>query len=358
MSTLCLRAAKQVEIIRTLASLILLVIIPFVRFQSRFHLCFYVGCFASSLHGDTSKAAVAGEKLSRFATHVNERASGWLEAFVGPVRALPHAWTHLVINLTILAVEWRLLLLGVCWQLVHSTATNVVYYLEATRMTGAQRLPLHDLSFEVLPLLSGYMWGLSDLLLLGIIAFVVGMVPLSLVAAFRKPDRKPLYIAFAARRFFLSLVLLQTLRIISFTVTLLPGSSYQCLYTLTDAQKASAAGDLAEGLAAPEGNSDAWNPPRTLPEVFLTMDAWTGCGDLMFSSHMIFAMLCCMTVARYFPWRAAKLLVLGAVLVMVPLTLAARKHYTLDVFTSLYVVPCVYELLYLKFPDKVNRISV
>ena len=274
---------------------------------------------------------------------------------MGPVRALPHAWSHLVINLTILAVEWRLFLLGGCWQLVHSTATNVVYYLEATRMTGAQRLPLHDLSFEVLPLLSGFMWGLSDLLLLGIISFVVAMVPLSLVAAFRKPDRRPLYIAFAARRFFLSLVLLQTLRMVSFTVTLLPGSSFQCLYTLTDAQKASAAGTLAEGLASPEGNSAAWNPPRNLPDVLLTMDAWTGCGDLMFSSHMIFAMLCCMTVSRYFPWRAAKVLVLAAVLVMVPLTLAARKHYTLDVFTSLYVVPCVYELLYLKFPDKVNR---
>lgn len=309
----------------------------------------------SSPYADASKGAAAGEKLSRFATHVNDKVFGCAEARLGPARTLPHAWSHLVMNLTILAVEWKLLLLGVGWQLVHSTATNVVYYLEATRMTGAQRLPLHDLGFEVLPLLSGYMWGLSDLLLISIIVFVVAMVPLSLVVAFRTPDRKPLFIAFAARRFFLSLIILQTLRMVSFTVTLLPGSSYQCLYTLTDAQKASAAGSLAEGLAAPEGNSDAWNPPRTLHDVVFTADAWTGCGDLMFSSHMIFAMLCCMTVRRYCPWRAAQRCVLAAVLVMVPLTLAARKHYTLDVFTSLYVVPCVYELLYLKFPDQVQR---
>jgi hypothetical protein len=304
--------------------------------------------------GDASKAAAAGEKLSRFATHVNDKVFGCAEAWLGPVRSRPNAWAHFAVNLAVLAAEWKLLLFGVGWQLVHSTATNLVYYLEATRLTAAQRLPLHDLGFEALPLLSGAMWGLSDFLLVTIIVFVVATVPLSLVVAFRKPDRKPLFIAFAARRFFLSLVILQTLRMVSFTVTLLPGSSYQCLYTLTDAQKAGVAGRLAEGLAAPEGNSEAWNPPRTLHDIVFTADAWTGCGDLMFSSHMIFAMLCCMTVRRYCPWRLAHGCVLAAVLVMVPLTLAARKHYTLDVFTSLYVVPCVYELLYLKFPDKVS----
>jgi len=37
---------------------------------------------------------------------------------------------------------------------------------------------------------------------------------------------------------------------------------------------------------------------------------------------------------------------------MVPFTLASRKHYTLDVITSLYVTTLMYELGSLKYPDK------
>ena len=45
----------------------------------------------------------------------------------------------------------------------------------------------------------------------------------------------------------------------------------------------------------------------------------------------------------------SRLISIGAVLIL--LTLMSRKHYTIDVFTALYVGPIVYELLWVKFPD-------
>lgn len=38
--------------------------------------------------------------------------------------------------------------------------------------------------------------------------------------------------------------------------------------------------------------------------------------------------------------------------VIVPFILAARKHYTVDVFTALYVTPLVFTLLSIRFPDR------
>ena len=37
---------------------------------------------------------------------------------------------------------------------------------------------------------------------------------------------------------------------------------------------------------------------------------------------------------------------------MVPFILAARKHYSIDIFTALYVTPLVFEVLRIYFPDQ------
>ena len=54
----------------------------------------------------------------------------------------------------------------------------------------------------------------------------------------------------------------------------------------------------------------------------------------------------------YFPWPGTKGFSTACLVLLVPFTLASRKHYTVDVFTSLYVVPIMYELMKVKFPDK------
>ena len=43
---------------------------------------------------------------------------------------------------------------------------------------------------------------------------------------------------------------------------------------------------------------------------------------------------------------------------IVPFILAARKHYTVDVFTALYVTPLVFELLWTRFPDRDTSVDL
>ena len=72
----------------------------------------------------------------------------------------------------------------------------------------------------------------------------------------------------------------------------------------------------------------------------------------MFSSHTIFAVLSVMATWDYFPFPGTKGFSTACLVILVPFTLASRKHYSVDVFTSLYVVPVIYELMKLKFPDE------
>lgn len=70
-----------------------------------------------------------------------------------------------------------------------------------------------------------------------------------------------------------------------------------------------------------------------------------GCGDLMFSSHTIYTLTFILAMSKY--WYN-KYLTLYFVLVQATtavLIVAARKHYTVDVFTALYVVPMIWFLL-------------
>lgn len=58
-------------------------------------------------------------------------------------------------------------------QVFHSTLTNLVYYLSSTLLNGAQRTPLYDVSFQVLPLLTGALWHVSDIFIYILITTVV-----------------------------------------------------------------------------------------------------------------------------------------------------------------------------------------
>ena len=236
--------------------------------------------------------------------------------------------------------------------MVHSCFTNLVFYLESKLLTGAQRMPLHDLAFDYLPVVTGAWWHFTDYLIYSMLFSVGFLVIISTFVAFNFRERRPIHAVFVLKRYFQTIMILQTLRILSFMFTLLPGSSVQCLYTPTEAQLAGPASDFVSGVADPAGNPPEWEPPTTLYDILFRIDPATGCGDLMFSSHTVFATLCVMLVWDYFPWRASKLYMAVCITFLIPLTLASRKHYTVDVLTSLYLTPIVYELMRLKMPDR------
>jgi len=228
----------------------------------------------------------------------------------------------------------------------------LVYYLENTTLTAPQRLPLYDLSFAHLPLLSGPLWLFSDFLVYTLITITVVMLLSNFFVKWSFCDKPSSY---ALLRFFKTLVILQFLRSASFLVTFLPGASEQCLYTITDEMKDETVGEWVEGVADERGNSVNWNPPETWGGILFRSDSSKGCGDLIFSSHIMFALLSLITIIKYFRSKFLTILMSILVLIMIPFTLASRKHYSIDVLTSCYIVPIMYEILWMKFPDVCTR---
>ena len=98
--------------------------------------------------------------------------------------------------------------------------------------------------------------------------------------------------------------------------------------------------------------NSGWAPPTELNDIIFRVDASNGCGDLMFSSHTIFTMSFVCIVFRYFNFKWLKLIMALLQIAIVPFILAARKHYSVDVFTALYVTPLVFGFMRTYFPDR------
>jgi len=110
--------------------------------------------------------------------------------------------------------------------------------------------------------------------------------------------------------------------------------------------------EMLIGPAPAEGNPAGWAPPTELNDIIFRVDASNGCGDLMFSSHTIYTMSFVCIVFRYFNFKWLKLIMALLQIAIVPFILAARKHYSVDVFTALYVTPLVFEFMRTYFPDR------
>lgn len=87
-----------------------------------------------------------------------------------------------------------------------------------------------------------------------------------------------------------------------------------------------------------------FNPP-TIGELFTRLDSLTGCGDLMFSSHTIYTVSLILTIWKYWPNKYGITIMVCVQIIIAFLIVASRKHYTLDVFSALYIVPLFWLVL-------------
>eukprot|EP00736_Rhodelphis_marinus_P008326 Rmarinus@m.8286 len=230
-------------------------------------------------------------------------------------KSLHHFHEHWPVELQLLKQQWKWLLFAGCWQYVHSVATNLVYYLHE-----ASKEPIKDLGFDLFPAFDEddplQEW-LSELFF-GIIMGVAVLVALLPLFDPSSPKRN-IFVIYTLKRYAVVLVICQTLRIVSFLCTVLPSPNYHCR----------------------EGSED-YDPPETVWDILFRMDATFGCGDLIFSSHTLFSVLCCIIVHVYCPVRAVTVLSWMLLLVLAALTLMSRKHYSVDIVVAWYTVPLVW----------------
>jgi hypothetical protein len=219
---------------------------------------------------------------------------------------------------------WRVIILGLVFQWVHSIAANVAYYLHEPRDT------LPDIGFRVIPELGPELQWISEA---AFFTFFISTILFGFSPLFIQYQRPKFATAIVAR--FLGVcTLAQTLRIICFLVTSLPGPNYHC-----------------------RPYSAEYNPPKDVLAILFNADPFKHCGDLVFSSHTIFVMLCACTWNKYGPEFIGKKALCCCCLVFGTLVVAARKHYSLDVVVAMWTVPLLWIAYDQYYPDKLPEFS-
>uniref|UniRef100_A0A2N9IQS1 Sphingomyelin synthase-like domain-containing protein n=1 Tax=Fagus sylvatica TaxID=28930 RepID=A0A2N9IQS1_FAGSY len=135
----------------------------------------------------------------------------------------------------------------------------------------------------------------------------------------------------------------QFLRIVTFYSTQLPGPNYHCREV--------------DSLCA--GSKLATLPrPGSVFEVLLInfpRGIVYGCGDLIFSSHMIFTLVFVRTYEKYGTRRCIKQFAWLLAVIQSFLIVASRKHYTVDVVVAWYTVNLVVFFIDKKLPELPDR---
>lgn len=231
-------------------------------------------------------------------------------------------------EINLLVDNWKYLLAGLVCQYIHGLAARGVHYLHRPGPT------LQDLGFMLLPELGQDKAYMSETLFTFIFLsfFLWTFHPFILKS-------KKIYTVLVWCRVLSFLVFSQMLRILTFYSTQLPGPNYHCR----------------------EGSKLATLPrPHSAVEVlFINFPRGVlyGCGDLIFSSHMIFTLVFVRTYQKYGTRRFIKQCGWLLAVIQSLLIIASRKHYTVDVVVAWYTVNLVVFFIDKKLPELPDRTS-
>ncbi|PHU07350.1 Phosphatidylinositol:ceramide inositolphosphotransferase [Capsicum chinense] len=230
-------------------------------------------------------------------------------------------------EINLLAENWKYILGGLICQYIHGLAARGVHYFHRPGPI------LQDVGFYLLPELGQDRAYISET--------VFTTVFLSFVLWTFHPfifKTKKIYTVLIWCRVLAFLVGCQLLRILTFYSTQLPGPNYHCR----------------------EGSKLATlPPPDNILQALLIVPRGVlyGCGDLIFSSHMIFSLVFVRTYQKYGTRRFIKQCAWLAVIAQSLLIIASRKHYTVDVVVAWYTVNLVVFFIDKSLPELPDRTS-
>ncbi|XP_016475438.1 phosphatidylinositol:ceramide inositolphosphotransferase 1 isoform X3 [Nicotiana tabacum] len=231
-------------------------------------------------------------------------------------------------EISLLAENWKYIFGGLTFQYIHGLAARGVHYIHRPGPT------LQDVGFFLLPELGQDKGYISETLFTTIFLSFVLWTFHPFIFKIKK-----IYTVLIWCRVLAFLVACQFLRIITFYSTQLPGPNYHCR----------------------EGSKLATLPsPNSVLEVLLInfpRGLLYGCGDLIFSSHMIFSLVFVRTYHKYGTRRIIKLCAWLAVIAQSILIVASRKHYTVDVVVAWYTVNLAVFFVDKQLPELPDRTS-
>ncbi|GFY93203.1 inositol phosphorylceramide synthase 1 [Actinidia rufa] len=244
-------------------------------------------------------------------------------------------WAEITTEINLLIENWKYLLARdhlsdekqnfLLLQYIHGLAARGVHYFHRPGPV------LQDVGFFLLPELGQEKAYISETVFTFVfISFVLWTFHPFILKS------KRIYTVLLWCRVLACLVACQILRIVTFYSTQLPGPNYHCR----------------------EGSKLATLPrPDNAVEVLLIVPRGIlyGCGDLIFSSHMIFSLVFVRTYQKYGTQRFIKQCAWLIVVIQSLLIIASRKHYTVDIVVAWYTVNLVVSFIDYKLPELPDR---
>ncbi|MQL97718.1 hypothetical protein Taro_030419 [Colocasia esculenta] len=253
---------------------------------------------------------------------------------------------ELSVELQLLAEKWKFILAGLVFQYIHGLAARGVHYLHRPGPI------LQDVGFAVLPELGKERGYISE----SVFTFVFCSFVLWTFYPFIFHSKR-FYTVLLWCRVLAFLVASQILRIITFYSTQLPGPNYHCRE-----------GSKLARLPQPESVLEVllincWCPiidslfsfSSSSKSIIFPRGVIYGCGDLIFSSHMIFTLVFVLTYQKYGSKRIIKQFAWLVAITQSLLIIASRKHYTVDVVVAWYTVNLVVFFVDKKLPEMPDR---
>ncbi|KAJ9146742.1 hypothetical protein P3X46_028973 [Hevea brasiliensis] len=229
-------------------------------------------------------------------------------------------------EVSLVAENWKPLLAGIIFQYIHGLAAHGIHYLHRPGPT------LQDAGFFLLPELGQDKAYISETLFTFIFCSFVLWTFHPFIFQYKK-----IYTALIWCRVLAYLVACQILRIVTFYSTHLPGPNYHCHQ-----------GSKLARLPPPESAIE-------LLVINFSRGVNYGCGDLIFSSHMIFTIVFVRTYHKYGTRRCIKQFAWLLAVIQSLLILASHKHYTVDVVVAWYTVNLVAFFIDKKMPELPDR---
>ena len=210
--------------------------------------------------------------------------------------------------------NYKVIILLILTLYFYNVLTNLVYYLHK------RDEHLKDLLFDIFP--HKNIGIISDILTMFYFSYCVLFIFLPYI----------IDVKFSSSEIFLviskTFIISSFLRSISFIFTILPSPAEHC-----------------------QINSDNYNPPNIL-QIFIRMDMFKGCGDLIFSGHTNIITIVSLTTLYYLYQILKKsffylyvLFVFIFQLTLFILIIISRNHYTVDIIISIYVTILVFYMV-------------
>jgi hypothetical protein len=242
-------------------------------------------CLTEYGHGDGTAPPSARTARTDLPALLVAKRARWLSTAAPPAAMAAHsplreAATHVVLRLrsevALLVAQLRVILAAVLYLVYfgYMLFRNLAFY----NFTPGP--VLHDLGHAAIPALGPTLHAVAEVPMAVLYVLITAMSLATFVPAPPTAPSKP-YFVNMFRRFVVVLCLGHTLRFLSYALTSLPGAAAHCL---------------------PENIASITPPqPTTVAEVLTRYAARPGsnCGDLVFSGHMLQAILFALIVARY-----------------------------------------------------------